>query len=255
MSKFKTPVIYDNDKHLPLPDGQCIAVPAIPLGSGENLLKAVEDGLVVDLSLKYHGGVIDFMNGDEVVSSVPVPGNPGLPTVVEILDDFTPPGLPKSTYLHLRFVLADGEEKDVYYDVSHLVDVYTGGPGIAVNGNAISVRLSTDTRALMFDKAGGLIVNADALVSPAKGNGIRMVDGLLFAEVSLSPGKLTAPLYLDDNGNIAIKIDPDGPLIVTKSGLSVDISKITHGVSADEDNILALGSDNLPYFPGDQGKL
>lgn len=185
MSKFKVPVIYDNDKHLPLPEGQQLDVSAIPLDGGDgNLLKATETGLRVEGS-----------------------------------------------------------------------DANEAGPGIVIDEKVISVKLSKDTRALTFDSVGGLLVNADALVSPAGGNGIRMVDGLLFAEASLAPDKLAPPLYLDDKGNLAIKLDPDGPLVMTDKGLSIDMSKIACGVSSDDDNILSLGSDNKPYLPGDLGKL
>lgn len=145
MSKFKVPVIYDDNRHKPLPDGQKLEVAAIPLDDGNgNFLKATDSGLAV---------------------------------------------------------------------------------------------------------------NPPDFISSAPGNGLTSIDGFLYVEEGVSADRVSPPLYVDDAGKLVVKLDPDGPLIVTERGLSIDMSRIATGVSDDEDNILSEGSDGKPYFPGDLGKL
>lgn len=53
---------------------------------------------------------------------------------------FTPQvGLKSGVYLHFIWALSDGSVVDTYVDVTDLIDVYTAGRGIAIDGNTISV--------------------------------------------------------------------------------------------------------------------
>ena len=157
---------------------------------------------------------------------------------------FTPAiGIIAGYYLHLTFRLSTGLISDVYIDLTELVDIYTGGCGIKVANNVISVvTLNTGgvqctggavslkvspTGGLQTDDTGVSIkVDADGgLQTTADGAGIKVSpDG------GLETNDAGAGIKVDPTGGLetsdvgaAIKVDPDGGLETTGSGTGVKV--------------------------------
>lgn len=70
-------------------------------------------------------------------------------------------GKTSGTFVEFKFNAAESN-KVIYLDVTSLIDVYIAGNGIAVNGKAISVRLSEDEKHLEFTE-GGVLVTKDII--------------------------------------------------------------------------------------------
>lgn len=157
---------------------------------------------------------------------------------------FTPAvGIIAGYYLHLTFRLFTGLVSDVYIDLTELVDIYTGGCGIKVADNVISVvTLNTGgvqctggavslkvspTGGLQTDDTGVSIkVDTDGgLQTTADGAGIKVnPDG------GLETNDAGAGIKVDPTGGLetssdgaAIKVDPDGGLETTGSGTGVKV--------------------------------
>lgn len=125
-------------------------VVAASLVSEKDKVLLIKDGEIVsELRLAYDAtsrtisllGKNDVPLGDATIT---LPEIPGIPTAAEFVDD--PLGYPAGRYLYLQFRLADGTPKDLYLNVSPLVDVFTGGDGIVVNGNVINVNYNDTLR-------------------------------------------------------------------------------------------------------------
>lgn len=127
----------------------------------DKLLKVADNIMWAELSMVFDAAAskLSLVGKDHVVlSSVELPIAPGLPTVVEILQDVIPPKpegfvenpYKQSTYLHMRFRTAD-KPVDIYLDMAKLVDVYTGGAGIVVENNVVSLKVKDGGGLIMVD--------------------------------------------------------------------------------------------------------
>lgn len=211
----------------------------------EKVLFAADNKLstILKLSFNEDTGELVLRGINEVpVTATVIPTAPGLPVLAEILENYTPPAddignnRPTGTYMHLRFKLQGGAFKDIYYDVTKLVDVYRGGNGITIENNTVSVKLSVATKALDFDGEGGLLVRAENLISKTGGNGISAVDGGLFAQALPGVG---AGLVLE-NGQLMVKLAdvPHPALVMSKDGGLV--LKLNPLISPNEGNKLVV---------------
>lgn len=251
-------------------DGKLLVQAAKLVGERERVLSVGDNKLTTTISLALDAATNELLlNGVDgaLVAKVKLPVVPGLPTVAEVLEDFTPPppegaiepDRSEGTYLHLRFKLSDGETRDVYLNVTDLVDVYTAGDGIDITDNVVSLKEVQGGGIEMTPD--GIIIKIDDLVSTAPNNAVTVdASGKLFASSGFEAADLGDGLIVGPDGKLRIDltalIDPASPLIVTPAGkLSIDPAKITCGVSADEGNILANGSDGKPFFPGDLGNI
>lgn len=194
-----------------------------------------------------------------VVATVQLPVSAGIFTAAEVLEDYTPDGGVTGTYIHFQFETTDGKTKDLYINVSDLVDTYNAGDGVAIENNIIAVRVSPGG-VLGYDSDGSLLVAVDALVSADAGNSISVgSDGKLFSGAApgvtadalgpglkLEDGKVT--LDLADN----MVVDADGKVSVNTEALSETLAV---GVSSDAGNILMEGSDGRAFLPNDLGSL
>lgn len=157
---------------------------------------------------------------------------------------FTPAvGIIAGYYLHLTFRLSTGLVSDVYINLTELVDIYTGGCGIKVADNVISVvTLNTGgvqctggavslkvspTGGLQTDDTGVSIkVDTDGgLQTTADGAGIKVnPDGGLETNDAGAGIKVDPTGGLETSGDGAsIKVDPDGGLETTGSGTGVKV--------------------------------
>lgn len=155
MSIFVRPLVLADDgkKHEPMAPGRQVDPDALPLSADKaNLLSLESDGylltarglfsqaeqilsvtdnrLKTNLALKLDAATNTLALlgvGGAILGEVRLPVVPGLPVVAEILKNFSPPALEygeqgKGAYMHLQFQMSDGSLKDVYYNVSDLVD-------------------------------------------------------------------------------------------------------------------------------------
>lgn len=167
MSDFIRPLVLTDDgkRHEPAPPGRTLDPALVPVsGDKSNLLEIDDDGLILaaqsllsqteqilsvadgklrsTLAIQLNAATNELAllgAGGAMLGSVKLPLVPGLPVAAEILKDFAPPpqeyGVqPKGAYMHLRFQMSDGTLKDIYYNVSDLVDVYTVREGEKVLG-------------------------------------------------------------------------------------------------------------------------
>lgn len=122
-------------------DGE--AVSELLVSDKDNVLVITKDGQVAtEIRLSYDATTrtISLLGKNDAPlgnATITLPEIPGLPTGADFVDD--PVGYPAGRYLYLQFRLTDGSTKDLYLNVSPLVDVFTGGDGIIVNGNVINV--------------------------------------------------------------------------------------------------------------------
>lgn len=180
-----------------------------------------------------------------VIGEAKLPAALGLPTSAEFVDN--PAGKPAGKYLKLTFTRSDGTTQDLYLDMSALVDVYTGGPGVDITGNTVSVKLAPGTAnpLAIAGASGQLYLAMPRLVSADAGNGLRLgSDNKLYAKSGLDASQAGPGLSL-----------VDGVLQIDAVALAAMLAPLLGGVSADVDNILTEGSDGKPYLPGDGGSL
>lgn len=273
-------------------DGKLYLRAALMLSPEDKVFKVSDNLMRADLSMRFDSATSKLAllgKDDAVISELALPVAPGLPTEVEILQDFTPPKpegftenpYPKSTYLHMRFRTAEDKTTDIYLDMSKLVDVYTGGRGVVVENNEISVAVKEGS-ALQF--ANCCDIPDCACPSPLDINLSLLAEQLVSPDdalLSLQGDKITTSLRLafdSDKAAITLLGKDDislgevslanlfevgqglkivnGKLVVNVDELATLLeSKIRHDVSSDEDNILALGSDGKPFLPGNLGSL
>lgn len=222
-------------------DGKLYLRVARMLSPEDKVFKVSDNLLRADLSMRFDPDTskLALLGKDNtVISEFTLPVAPGLPTVVEILQDFVPPKpdgftenpYQKSTYLHMRFRTAENKSTDIYLDMSKLVDVYTGGRGIVVKNNEISVAIK-DGSVLRFAND----CNDPSCACPAPLD----VDLPLLAEQLVSP----------DDTVIASR---DGK-IVTHLRLAFDSDKRTLTLLGKDDANLGevtLPDAELPEIPG-----
>lgn len=275
-------------------DGKLFVRTKSMLSPEDKVLKVADNLLMADVSLAFDPASSKLTlcgKNNTVISELSLPVAPGLPVLVEVLQDFTPPkpdGFVENpyqpgTYLHMQFQVAGGKTSDVYLDLSKLVDVYTGGKGITVKDNTVSVAIKPGS-VLYFAECcsdpdcscpAPLDVSvpalAEQLVSPDD-KILTVQNGKLATVLRLAYdadkqiitllgkndeflGEVQLPkvsgITADDLGE-GLMIGPDGKVSVDWTAVA---AKLAVGVSSDEDNILSVGSDGKPFFPGDLGSL
>lgn len=251
-------------------DGKLIVKASSLIGDNEKMLDAVDNKLVTVVSLEVNqsNNTLAIIGKDgSTIAKADLPGVPGILLVGEVLEDYTPPApegaeepdRPTGTYIHLRFRVENGKTEDYYINADDLVDEYTGGNGINIADNTVSVVGVVGGGVSVTPD--GVMVKVEDIVSTATGNAVTVdASGKLFASVGLSAADLGEGLIIGPDGKLRIDlaalIDPTSPLVVTPAGkLSIDPTKVIAGVSSDEGNILTNGTDGKAYFPGDLGNI
>lgn len=239
-------------------DGGILLDVADIIVSGDKVLR--KDGAAVGtaLDLRYDTATARLTLlgvNNVVVATAQLPVAAGIFTAAEVLTDYTPPsGGAEGTYIHFQFETTDGNIKDLYINVSDLVDTYTNGDGIDIASNVISVKVAQGGP-LDFGPGGTLRVVMDRFISADAGNGLKAgADGRLYAAVTAD---MLGPGLKLENGKIVPDL-ADG-LTLKNGKITIDAAALSEmiavGVSADADNILMVGNDGKPFLPGDQGSL
>lgn len=135
------------------------------IAEGENVLTQTADGLKSSLKIDYSDQTVRLLGaGDTVISSFDASAfvKDGMLNDAELVTATeSSPVNEKTSGTFVKFTFnAAGGDKVIYLDVTSLIDVYTAGNGVTVDGKTISIRLSEDEKHLEFT-AGGVLVTKD----------------------------------------------------------------------------------------------
>lgn len=150
---------------------------------------------------------------------------------------FTPQvGMKAGTYLHFIWALSDGSVADTYVDVTELIDVYTAGQGITINGHTISAKLGTGIK---FDESGNIVVDFTNTVSTDTNNALK--EG--------ADGKLSVKVVSADAGNV-IKTGTDQGALLTENDLKTPVENIVNDMIGNAEG--SLGCSMISETAGNQ---
>lgn len=135
------------------------------IAEGEKVLAQTADGLKSNIKIAYADQKVKLLGaGDAVISEFDAADfikdgmledvNLMVATAEKPVNEKT-----SGTFVEFKFNAAESN-KVIYLDVTSLIDVYTAGNGVAVNGKTISIRLSEDEKHLEFTE-GGVLVTKD----------------------------------------------------------------------------------------------
>ena len=135
------------------------------IAEGEKVLTQTAAGLKSSLKIDYSDQEVRLLGaGDTVISSFDASAfvKDGMLNDAELVtatESSPVNGKTSGTFVKFTFN-AGGDGKIIYLDVTSLIDVYTAGNGVAVDGKKISIKLSEDEKHLEFT-AGGVLVTKD----------------------------------------------------------------------------------------------
>lgn len=278
MSVYQRPLALTDDgkRHEPMQPGRLLEPDVVPVSADkDNLITRGDDGLkfaaqdilsqtekilsVTDnklkttLSLKLNSAtnVLELLGANDVkIGEVKLPVVPGLPVVAEILKNFTPPAMdygeqPEGVYMHLQFQMSDGTVKDIYYNVSDFVDIYTGGDGIDVTDNTISF-VPEEGKGLRVHREGAY-VKPDELVAQGE-KVLQVVNDKFQTQLSFAVDGGTLILRGKDNAEVArIALPFSGETLTFAEFLKDFTPPPPHGADASvlpESNYLHLHFDS-----------
>lgn len=150
---------------------------------------------------------------------------------------FTPQvGLKAGTYLHFIWALSDNSMVDTYVDVTELIDVYTAGQGITINGHTISAKLGTGIK---FDESGNIVVDFTNTVSTDTNNALK----------AGADGKLSVKVVSANAGNV-IKTGTDQGALLTENDLKTPVESIVNDMVGNAEG--SLGCSMISATVGNQ---
>lgn len=178
--------------------------------------------------------------GGTVIASVQLPLVPGLPTMAEFLSDFTPPvgsetigGTGAGNYLHLRFLMSNGANKDLYVSYSAILDdaklnvIVKPGGGLDITPDGkVKVNpndIITSNGGLVIGSDGKLKVNPGDLITPNGGLVVNSADGKLKVDFSkLPPSQMQNIVTSMVQQGGGIGVDGNGKLYVDFGSMPTD---------------------------------
>lgn len=150
---------------------------------------------------------------------------------------FTPQvGLKTGTYLHFIWALSDNSVVDTYVDVTELIDVYTAGQGIKIDGHTISAKLGTGIK---FDESGNIVVDFTNTVSTDTNNALK----------AGADGKLSVKVVSANAGNV-IKTGTDQGALLTENDLKTPVESIVNDMVGNAEG--SLGCSMISATVGNQ---
>lgn len=150
---------------------------------------------------------------------------------------FTPQvGLKAGTYLHFIWALSDNSVVDTYVDVTELIDMYTAGQGINIDGHTISAKLGTGIK---FDESGNIVVDFTNTVSTDTNNALK--EG--------ADGKLSVKVVSANAGNV-IKTGTDQGALLTENDLKTPVENIVNDMVGNAEG--SLGCSMISATVGNQ---
>lgn len=204
------------------------------LAAADGLLYTDAQGKVASrFSLTYNEGTGKFavigQDGTTELASVTVPSHVTGLTTAEMVVGPTIDGTQQTgTFLHFIYTLSDASTREIYVNVTDLIDIYTAGnTGISVSNNQVSA---------VVDGTKGLEVGA-------AGIGVTVGSSLTVASVTPTTASGTAGTP-DAAGLINVKLSPDANNLIQirENGVFASVSV----VSATAGNIIT--NDNGAYL-------
>lgn len=139
--------------------------------ANDELLSLTDDGKIqanIELAYDTTTGKLDLIgqDGATVVGTVTIPSSISmLENVALVVNPVDPDGDGSATltgtYLDFDFRLADNSAKQILVNVTDLIDVYTPGDGVKVEGKVISLKLAAADNLAAIDGSGNLVVPSD----------------------------------------------------------------------------------------------
>ena len=134
------------------------------IAEDEKVLSQTAAGLKSSLKIDYKDQKVRLLGaGDTVISSFDASAfvKDGMLNDAELVTATeSSPVNGNTSGTFVKFTFNAGGGKVIYLDVTSLIDVYTAGNGVAVDGKTISIKLSEDEKHLEFT-AGGVLVTKD----------------------------------------------------------------------------------------------
>lgn len=209
---------------------------ALKLNANDKVLTQTSAGLLANLDLTWNtsdGLKLVGKDGTEI-ATVPAADfiKDGMLESVDlvVLDDGTgtnPQGLTDGTYLHFKFN-TDGGSKEIYVNVTSLIDVYTAGNGLVLSGKSFSVKIDAASESF-------LTVGPDGV----KLSGVQdAIDAAKSAETA-AIDKIEASVGLADDGSYT---DPKGTYTTGSTSVMDAISKLDAQAKKNADAITSEAS-------------
>lgn len=166
-------------------DGTTISV---KLDNTDKVLTISSGGVKTNVSLKWDKvtGLQLIGKNSTVITTIPATDfiKDGMLDKVTLETD--PSGQPKGTYLHFVFN-ADSGKSDIYLNVTNLIDIYTGGNGVDVDGsNVISAVIDPAGESYLSVGASGIKLEGVDAAIEAKGQSLQSAVDTVEASVGLN---------------------------------------------------------------------
>lgn len=185
-------------------DGETKTV-ALKLNSNDKILTQSSDGLLANINLTWStsdGLKLVGKDGSEI-ATIPATDfiKDGMLETVElsVLDGGTeanPQGLTDGTYLHFTFN-TDGGSKEIYVNVTSLIDVYAAGNGLELSGKTFSVKRDASSESFLTVGIGGIkLSGVQDAIDAAKSAETAAID-----KIEASVGLAEDGSYTDPQGN------------------------------------------------------
>lgn len=178
---------------------------ALKLNSTDKILTQNADGLLANLNLTWSttDGLKLIGKGESVIATIPAKDfiKDGMLEEVELSvlsegPETNPQGLADGTYLHFTFN-TDGGSKEIYVNVTSLIDVYTAGNGLELSGKTFSVKRDASSESFLTVGANGIkLSGVQAAIDAVKSLETAAID-----KIEASVGLAEDGSYTDPRGN------------------------------------------------------
>lgn len=178
---------------------------ALKLNSADKILTQSADGLLANLKLTWSttGGLKLIGKGGTEIATVPATDfiKDGMLESVDlvVLSEGTgsnPQGVTDGTYLKFKFN-TDGGKKEIYVNVTSLIDVYTAGNGLDLSGKTFSVKRDASSESFLTVGADGIkLSGVQAAINAVKSEETAAID-----KIEASVGLAKDGSYTDPRGN------------------------------------------------------
>lgn len=178
---------------------------ALKLNSTDKILTQSSDGLLAKLNLTWStsDGLKLIGKAGSVIATIPAKDfiKDGMLEAVElsVLDEgieSNPQGLADGTYLHFTFN-TDGGSKEIYVNVTSLIDVYAAGNGLELSGKTFSVKRDASSESFLTVGVDGIkLSGVQAAIDAVKSAETAAID-----KIEASVGLTEDGSYTDPRGN------------------------------------------------------
>ena len=130
---------------------------SLKLNTADKVLTQNADGLFANISMTWDktNGLKLIGKNSEVIATVPAADFIKDGMLENVTLEKNPDGQTAGTYLHFVFN-TDAKKTDIYVNVTELIDIYTAGNGISVNGKVITAKLDDSGEDFLTVGANGI---------------------------------------------------------------------------------------------------